>query len=355
MEASKSIDFTSFEDVLPPEQFLNMDGFTVQRTFENKSNQIIVIKNRFNMPIVCSPTPAGDKDQGIYVIDTFKIKTDALVKLKEYYQYVVTFNDPYLDKIRASILKTETGIIAGYVSFSIVGFISIANFANDEILYNMRYDILISTKHDLKAIPDHPYSTVSMFRTNYEEYTKPAMTTGVSIFIIDKHNLIDKRYAYLHGEVVDIPIIRDSVKSDGIYIQRHYGVGQDVVTEYKHFDLTQPSSVTHVYTSREDAISQGNTESTNKAELARITREISENKLAYEKEKQDYEMKIMKLKAEHDIAIATLKNQSEKASSERKEASEKRQTVMEILKFVPAIVGAVVSIVVIYDKLKGDK
>ena len=58
------------------------------------------------------------------------------------------------------------------------------------------------------------------------------------------------------------------------------------------------------------------------------------------------------MKAENDLAMATLKAELEKASAKRKESSEKRQTVVEMLKFVPAAVGAVVSIWAIYDKLK---
>ena len=348
------------ETIMPsPEQFLNCDGFRMTRTFENKTPQSIVVKNRFNMSVICEAVPAHDKLQGIYIVDTYSVRAESFNKLKEEYGRNEFNNDPYFTKLKEAIMNLSLGIISQTATFSIVGFIPLSEFNDNEVLYSKRYDVILSTKRDISAIPDHPFSTKELFSLNYTKVIDEQPSVGFSIYIVDKHNTISKRYVNILGRIVDVPIINKTTMADGIYIRRHYGCKESCIFEAEVYTLSEPSSVTHVFASKEEAQANGDIDAKTKAELNANSLKLAELKLETEKQKQefdsqknDYEMRLIKMKAENDLAMATLKAELEKASAKRKESSEKRQTVIEMLKFVPAAVGAVVSIWVIYDKLK---
>ena len=248
---------------------------------------------------------------------------------------------------------------------------------NGGLLYLPQADILVSL-HGFENTPPHPYSEEGLrdntINTVYSTLDSDCVFT---IQMIDNQTRFGPRFANINGRVIKIRPIRDITKKDGIYIvtnTEYNGEGAEQLKTYKdmlYFEIDEEGC--GLFKTFEEAKEHGDIGTANKLKLAKLETELSESKAQLAREKHDFD--IRKLQKEKEVSDAKdllekekelhqrdIEKEKERQERDRslfteelnrmrelrkeyfEDKSQNRKDSGELLKWLPTIIGAVISI-----------
>lgn len=227
---------------------------------------------------------------------------------------------------------------------------------NDYCIYSDQLDFVIcKTGHENGVV--HPHSQSGKLLA--KELPTDAMT--YQIFINDPDMEFGERYVNFNGVVLRVPVGNDPYQKPGVYVY----INDKDKSDAKWYSFTDADERLKLYSSRKRAEDYGHTHDSAKSEYQQAVIKHKQDLLDKEKElneikqlsetkdsKRKEELELLKheiMKREHDFKqteielkrIQSLENQKlneykdmmERRSADRKDSS-------EIVKWVPAIVGA---------------
>lgn len=243
-------------------------------------------------------------------------------------------------------------------------------FTMDELLkfrsiYCFELDLIVSIEDQFEAIPPHPASLFG----NKQMFLQgdPSVDAGLGLqyrlVIVDNARRVKERYVNLNGSVYRVKPTMSKVLRSGAWLIRTEPVEGNTrgktrtIVEYS--TLSKMDEAFHLFASYEEAFSLGDQikvteriEQRTKLELARLKQvsaqrdhEFAEFKMSVERERAEWEherarerMRWEREREQRERAMFGLKERAE-------EASHRRKSGLEWLKFIPAALTAIGSLV----------
>lgn len=200
---------------------------------------------------------------------------------------------------------------------------------------------------------DHPFSSEGKAKSLLGGNNLGNLGVTVNIKINDPDQKIKKKHVYFLNEVFPIEVIRSNTMREGIYISKTINGISSIV-----FYSLDNCNKFGFFSSHEEAMTNGNPELMTKlkiqeleikineerkeldlakARLAREEAQFAQDKLVLQKEFELVKNEKDRLDIQRKIMFDEFKDRLERESSTRKES-------LEILKFVPAIVGGIAAV-----------
>jgi hypothetical protein len=261
------------------------------------------------------------------------------------------------------------------VSVAIDRYIETSVFDNHNSVYLTDVDLLLQ-----KGIYDpnvvHPFSTDGVVLDKYKHQLSDQLVSGVFVELIDNDNSITNRYIYLAKQLFSVPTKKDKARRDGVYFTNvNYNNLGELSIEPQHLSFEAAEEKIGLYKTQEEAVTHGNPELACKAEWEQKQKELLDAKRELELLRNDLKIKEMnrqeeldKLKHEQELNNAAmkekmvkleekaakrkrkydeLKEKMEQKRDERKdhyeEKSQTRKNVLELIKYVPVVLLAVLT------------
>ena len=232
-------------------------------------------------------------------------------------------------------------------------------------IYDHENDIVISTYTGTDAGP-HPFSETGRVLTGLQLMPEAAVDKAFfeSIRIVDNDGRYGDRFINRNGSVFLIKSARDPTLENGVWVTRHKPfthMRQPERLGWRRYGFDEADEALELYKSYGDAKDYGDSETKRKQELAaqeeKLTRakiELNAQKLAHQKEQQEWEREKAKIQIEMERRqmawadeAAHLKAKLENARYyyeqqmlEAKQNAERRKEVNDWLKQMPGIVSA---------------
>lgn len=261
------------------------------------------------------------------------------------------------------------------VSVAIDRYVEIGIFDNYKDVYLTDVDLLLQKdNYDPNIV--HPFSVDGTVLDKYKHQLDDRRVSGVFVELIDNDNAITNRYIYLAKKMFSVPTKKDNTRRDGVYFTTvNYNALNEVAIDPFHYSFEEAEEKIGLYKTQEEAITYGNPELSSKAEWEQKQKELLEAKRELELLRNDLKIKEMnrqeeldQLKHEQEINTAALKEKmaklEEKANKrkrkydelkekmeqkrdERKdhyeEKSHTRKNVLELIKYVPVVMIALLT------------
>jgi hypothetical protein len=369
----------SVEDIKVAPNIHDLNGqFDHTVSYLNGFNETvsIVLKNDIRMQIAPAP---GRKEVSFIVRHTYRVPRAILFDADK-----LLVNDPditiekrILNKAGEIVLSDEYNV-KNTEYFAIDFIISRDAFVKrGSNIYIPELDIVISNRLNHKC-PKHPLS--EKFRRNllldFDNKTVNSDVFGYTIRIIDNNGIYGDRYVNLNGKAYRIPARKDNLLLDGVYCNcSHEAIGNyDTDPVSKKYSFNEADKALGLYKTIEDALTYGDPTKIREKELEQLKLETKEREIILTKEKSELEFKYkqvelekkeetakaetMRKELEHALHVERIRRNDyyEEASIRRKDRFEERSVDRkdwtEILKFVPAIIGAIATGYLAWEKFK---
>lgn len=261
------------------------------------------------------------------------------------------------------------------VAVAIDRYIDSTAFNNHNNVYLTDVDLLLQKgMYDPNIV--HPFSTDGAILNKYKHQLSDQLVSGVFVELIDNDNSITNRYIYLAKQLFSVPTKKDKSRKDGVYFTNvnHNALG-DLTIDPQHYSFEDAEQKVGLYRTQEEALTHGNPEFACKAEWEQKQKELLEAKRELELLRNDLKIKEMNRQEEldrlkHDQEIKNnamkekmakleekaakrkrkydeLKEKMEQKRDERKdqfeEKSQVRKNVLELIKYVPVVLIAVLT------------
>lgn len=266
---------------------------------------------------------------------------------------------------------------------------------NAGALYVPNLDLVLSI-HRNEHVCQHPYSKVGVRQALIDNDHVLSLNEGLSyqVKIVDRHGKFGDRFVNIDSNVFHIRTIRNSDVPDGVYVLSPVpSIGQmDMslpLSAYYTFDEAEASL--HLYKTFMDAKTLGNPNDMYKRELEQRAHELKKEQqlwneqvhrrtIAADAEKRAWEIERDRIKREqalredalqikanetarieretayrraqleHDLQY--LKEINEERNYIRKEQSERRKEILDVIKYIPALITGLGGIYLAYKKIK---
>lgn len=312
-----------------------------------------------------------------------------------------------LPDISTSVWSTATGCSRGKDAVPIVSYggnqVSrvMYTFDIDDIMvaggsvYSHELDILITVASTHNILPPpHPYTRMGSCAEVHRQVEREAGEDG-SLFcirIVDRHRVFGGRYVNFSGWVsyIKAEFQPDDEIRDGVYVtlsQSSNNVRANVKRSTALYTFAEAAEKLPLYMSYEEALTLGNPQEVRKRELDeqkhqferernqfneeahRRKVELAEREAQYEHSRREHERDLLQRKeslerqqAEHAEREMHFKRYETEAKTEQiiirnrlDERSDSRKMLLEALKFIPALLGAVVTVIAVVAKFKESK
>lgn len=265
-------------------------------------------------------------------------------------------------------------------TYGVIATLDQAEIRRNGAVYLREFDILVVINDGTgRSIPPHPFSRLGQIASVEADCQLGPQNKGYGVYfrIIDRFMKFGGRYFNVGGHIVYVQAEepQDVQLEDGVYVTTHsrtnYGNGEAVQrTTYYSFETA--NKTLPLFFSELEAKTLGHPDDIYKKEIERLKFEVESEKATYklnlareeaelnrqrhelEKEKtrweteQDQREHLFRCK-EHD-----LRSEQVMLKYRLDEKSEHRKAWLEIIKYVPAIIGGLITIATVISKLKED-
>lgn len=379
------------------------DQYAFMMQFRNETRFTIAVVNRAGIRTVLPPARgigrfpgtflvrlSNSPQMGIisYVDDQFSagqaapdIETDAWKRATEGKPY------EHATALRAAQAVNESSVIHQINEQDIL--------SNAGCIYVANLDLVIAVMDGSgKQPPPHPFSRLGSIATVHELTADSFGLTGAAyaIKIVDRRSMFGDRFVNFGGRVVHIRAEKKVTENvlDGVYLTTNVEAMGSLhqtpfVTEYFGFDTADINLP--LYRTSDEAAAFGKPEDLLKRELDRERFEYerqknrdaselleSKRKLALEeevfaRERREHEREMSRRTAEferlkadfsdrehfHKQKEQEFKTEQMFAKNKMDQQNDSRKMILDTLKFVPAVIGAVIAIYAVIKKLNSDK
>ncbi len=259
----------------------------------------------------------------------------------------------FIDQYETNIKRRRTGNsiydARSYV-ITIDHTLNVEDIPNEVYLYHEALDIVITRNDMTNRHLDHPFSTREMIHNKINNIQNSINGTSILTEIIDNSNKCNNKYILFGNRVVKLTPNKDPLRKDGVYYHQYsYSGGEVKCVENLISSLEQMTEKLGIYNTEEEAMSNGKYDLKKEEELERL-------KTKANKEKDVLEKEVAKLKlhnAEVDAKYDELKKKREDEFDSKKktrddyyeERSYSRKDSNELIKYFPAILSSVVTVV----------
>lgn len=251
--------------------------------------------------------------------------------------------------------------------------------SNGGYLYFSQLDIVIALEHPTKD-PYHPYSTPGLIHSLSKEDAVLGLDSKFiyGITIVDRHRLFGEKFININGIVYPVGVIsKDTKYPDGVYLLTSGDVGsaggsRGITAQKMTFEEAREKL--KLYSTYNEALIRGDYEAEEKYRRHKLAmekmdreKEADERASNFKKLKDELEraecqrrleetanaakleaMKQERARIEHDLAMRALERKDH-----YEEKSFWRKSVAEVAKYLPSVVGALVTAGIIIVKVKG--
>lgn len=172
-------------------------------------------------------------------------------------------------------------------------------------------DVMVS--HPSFLVAEHPQSQAGMAGSMVAEGEPNHFGKGVYIEIVDNNREIDTRFVYICGRIVEVVPTKDPARGNGAYFtefQDNKDGTRSTHTEHRSIDKITDFGL---YSTREEAETNGNPDALIKARLLEADRELNETR-------RTNEAALMKMRVQLAEAEANAKTAAAKADRKLKKA-----------------------------------
>jgi len=258
--------------------------------------------------------------------------------------------------------------------------------------YVRELDILVTIADGSGRLPPpHPYTRLGAIDTANQEAVSDAESRGsfYALRIVDRRSQFGNRFVNFSGRVcfVKAETVCDDRLDDGVYLTvskgtNHRSAGVKHETEY--FSFSEAKERLPIYQSYEEALTLGNPDEVRKRELEELRYSLEREKIRFNEEQLETktrlareEEKIAEKRREHEREITRRRDELEARRMEQDERefhfrrretelkteqliiknrlderSDTRKVWLEVLKFIPAVIGGIITVATAYSKIK---
>lgn len=269
--------------------------------------------------------------------------------------------------------------------------------------YYRNLDLVISGRV-AEATPGHPYELGSAMRTELESRAdiNARDTFSIAIKLVDINGRVGPKYININGQIFRVPASRDRKLKDGVYVELSERVDGDVgeppPPSIQHYTLQEYSdackadiTLLRLHDTIDSARSLGDMQSQRKMELEEIQHQRKLDEQAWQREKAQHTREMEQLKQEgadkdrlyteqqerdkrqreeretrardneaelkaqvarlqHDIQMEKLNTDRER--NRREDRNSNVKDTVDIVKNVAALVGALATVITLYERLR---
>ncbi len=339
----------------------NLTTFKHVDLFINNSDHDLVLSNRGDLPVFI-PKPNSNKDsssKNITLIRRYRFKNNTSTRrtldlIKEFKRNYVIENNEELNIIEQVLNNhNNNNISCNYIDIVIKYIIDLSDIKEYNRIYDRKTDLLISL-YDSSCISPHPFGKYGKAMEEYSDYISNKKGAGVFIEVIDNENIISSRYMFVANRVIEFPAIKNNEKESGIYCTflSHDNYGNINIEPINlNFDNGEQIGL---YKNKELAYSGGNTEEKFRIQRMELENNLLESKSKLQKVNEELEIQKQEtLRFKHELESKKYNFDSEKLSKEERslklneeyeQRSLDRKEQHEIIKFLPAFLGGMVTL-----------
>lgn len=370
------IDKQNFQEVKSFIQYDNnsreaLAPFKTTTLYLNSSKEDITVIERNNMPVTIK-SHASISSNAEYLhaalninenkftirrIYTFKnngIIHETLRNIMIYNKHYISVNKE-IDNLAAALQeRVKNDRFTNNVSIIIDIDIKVEEIKNKYAMYIGLSDTLLQFG-SYSGKFNHPFSPEGFNNIDYKSLISEYKTSGMFIDIVDNESKIGKRYSYVGSHLMEIPVRSDGSRQSGVYITKiDCGRIDDPGIKQERFDLDKCEEL-RIYKNIEEAKSGNDNNVIIKEKIQKQDLEILDKKheinllqQSLEESKKQFELeqlqhskvvkqlenslaitknKLQKERDEIDVRIAKLKSKLEKKSAKRKNKFDKKEKI----------------------------
>lgn len=302
--------------------------FKMEMCYFNRSTTDITVVGRDNLPLILpklSGNSSGYRDIIIrrsYTFSSYHRITELISTLNDIYAKNREFPSEDVRLIYGALQKQPpNNRNANIAIVRIDRRVDVDDIVKHDSLYSVDLDIMLYhgvANHTMI----HPYSQKALSQEDTRDIIKqlPRELAGLTIQVVDNDNIISNQYAYCLGEIMDIPVIQDSTRDNGLYISH---IRNDEVTTHKH-DLSQTNDY-GIYSTKEDARTNGKPDLVHQREVTELKRHLERETLLNKQKQQELQSEIDERRKESESEAENRKRENDKYRYEQELLADERK------------------------------
>lgn len=386
-------------------------GFKRRTCCINYTNVDVTVVDREGLRYVIPNTP--HRYTGFFVIrTTYEVRREHFDNLSKLFSSMPDELDgdmrelyQFRDQFRSACVDRNNNTVTIHIDTMIEQ----SALKESHNVYVSSKDIVLSTKSLLDA-PAHPFSRNSLLMAKYEQLVTNRDGLHFFIEIVDNDDQMSARYMYAYKRLFKVNPHKDPMRENGVYL----GVGETDSNGKAHCEITrlplaEAGEALGLYPTREEAVAAGDIKSLRQEEIstqthknlllkmeieqllaahkaaqevirteaaaneARIKKELldlqtknqiaeNEARIAQSEREQDkiaLEERMARMKARFEEDRAFREDQYNREKLRREEEydarSHKRKESLELVKWIPSVIAAVLGIYIAVQKTKSNK
>lgn len=345
---------------------LKSNEFQREIVYVNNTDRIVSMGFRNGVKVSIGPN--GAKSGTFLIVERYNLSANAL---KEFQQMLHTLqmSGCYLtDDVKELIEQVERLIDPRKINRE--GTLELCHSYTFDVFskdtYYLVEDDVVLVLGDKKFLPPHPSSPDGQSRRDFERLKTAPGSQGFTMTIVDNENQVSDRYLYIAGKMLMIRPIVSHERGNGVYIQWHNtGEGDMYETFIEQITLKEAAERFGLSATQELARNFGD----NVLAAERMKKELEErarqSKIEYEQRLHELEVRLkeqtIELERERQRTKMFFEQQSmsrkdhyderdRQRSDEYEEKSSWRKNVMEIFKYMPALILSIIGALAIFKQ-----
>lgn len=353
--------------------------------FINNMGQDIFLGERNGIKMILKPRPLPLKDAsgrhfppGIYVVVAYQYKPDLCI---------FSLPDPTLmsgnqrinmswnsEKVRTEAVTSYQFLGKNLTTRLFVYVIEPGDFHRYPSMYMEDIDYVVSVESPTNWT--HPYSPDGVYARGISEGTLENITNpnifSFNVEIVAEEGSVSTKYVNIGNHIYQVKVNHQTLRPQGVYITYNKRMRSDGLAGLDHQDTYPLSELNKgvygnkeksslpilFYNTAEDAMLYGDPDKARDIELKQLKKELEDRKIEQERLKMEsdqlnHERKIEldNLKHERDQFERELEYQEKLHKHQLEMAKMNKQESIEAIKYVPAVLGVVLSILAFYTKV----
>lgn len=312
----------------------SMQPFQVIHTFHNESDYDVVVVNRNNIPFTI---PRSTSRRGFGRKQHFGVRTTIVVRgnnyINDFHHQLKTaavtlpLTSANLKKLESDVreaLENNPHVNHYHLAFDSV--VDVEQFGDNDIYLTDTDYLLVGAKDFGKSA--HPFSEDKKTQRYLQQCVGPREVAGVLVEIVDNQRVMTKRYMNVGNSVVEIPVVIDPQRKDGVYRSLFtYELGVNKTNKIDCYKFEEADEIIGLYKTKEEALAGGDIEAKYKLALKDKERELTQLKHEFEQrrlertediDERKFIREIEKLKEEARALKKSNKLEAKKHKLERK-------------------------------------
>lgn len=259
--------------------------FSKTISFENKTDETIIILDRNNIPVVYKSNPNRYKSEQIFVIKTTyhflgrEMLIESLLRLDEFDKRfkIQDENHVLLHKIIQESYNCNPNGSVHHIT--VERQVRLDDLKKYKTVYEEGSDVMVFTGEGWLTTP-HPYSVEGRTMANHDTIVSGKKISGCLIEVVDNDNKIGNRYVYCAKQLIKLKPIVDSTRQSGVYYTKFENTDHEAdQIDPSFMDFNSAEETLGMFRTEEEAITGGSPDLLAKERTTAALRELEEMKI----------------------------------------------------------------------------